>query len=462
MTSLRKTALIWLTALLTLVGAVAVAISYRFAEAEADDLLDTLLHQIALNVDPSIGEVTAPALAHNPEDALVIEVWNKGGEKVQTSHPEIEIPRQTEVGFANIRAAGEDWRTYMSVDRTWTVQVSQRMTVRHEMARHAAVRAAAPILAVIPLSWLVVGWALGRILGRLTALARTVAERGTDSKEPIPLNEVPMELSPLVGAMNGLMARVQAALDQQRRFVADAAHELRTPLTALRLQIDNLKDENAGDSAKTHLFDLDLGARRAAALVDQLLRIARYDAATEGPQRERIDLAALVMTCIADHVLLAEQKGVDIGVAEQQSGIVLGSPRELQTLFANLFNNAIRYTPTEGAIDISIRRLGDGMVVEIADTGCGIPNELMPRIFDRFVRGAPSEVEGTGLGLAIVKAIADRHGIGVTLTNRQDRSGIIARVVFPATARKPSDALATRPAFDALPRAHGIHDFRNR
>src|ERR1700674_3079270 len=385
MTSLRKTALIWLTALLTLVGAVAVTISYRFAEAEADDLLDTLLHQIALNVDPSIGEVTAPTLPHNPEDALVIEVWNKGGAKGQTSHPEIEIPRQTEVVFANIRAAGEDWRTYTSVDRTWTVQVSQRMTVRHEIAQHAAVRAAALILAVIPLSWLVVGWALGRILGRLTMLARTIAERGIDSKKPIPLDGVPAEVGPIVSAMNALIARLQAALDQQRRFIADGAHQLRTPLTALRLQIENLKNEATGGDAKIHLFDLDQGARRAAALVDQLLRIARYDAATDGPQRERIELAELVKGCTADHVVLAENKGIDIGIAAEESGAIFGSPQELQILFANLLDNAIRYTPAEGQIDVSIRRLGDGMVVEIADTGCGIPDEIMPRIFDRFV-----------------------------------------------------------------------------
>jgi two-component system OmpR family sensor kinase len=448
MTSLRNTALIWLSALLTLVGAAAVAISYRFAASEADGFLDTMLHQIALNVGPTV-EPIALTIPHDPEDELVIQVWATNGEKVQTSHPEIDVPRQTEVGFANVRAAGEDWRSYALVETTRTVQVSQRMSVRHEVAQHAAIHAAAPILVVIPLAWLVVGWALGRILGRLTTLARTVAERGTNSNEAVPLDGVPKEVIPLVGAMNALIARLQAALDRQRRFVADAAHQLKTPLTALRLQIENLKNDVTGDAAKVHLFDLDRGARRATALVDQLLGIARYDAATEGPQRERIDLAALLTACIADHVLLAEQKGVDVGVAEQQSGTVLGSPRELQTLFANLLDNAIRYTPAEGVIDVSIRRLGDGMVVEIADTGCGIPDELIPRIFDRFVR-APSEVEGTGLGLAIVKAIASRHDIDVTLMNREGRPGVIARVAFPATAPELRDALSTAPAPEAL------------
>ncbi len=431
MTSLRNMALVWLSALLAVVGAVAVAISYRFAETEANDFLDTMLHQIALNVGPTL-EANALTIPHAPEDELVIEIWTTNGEKMQTSHPEIDIPRQAETGFADIRAAGEDWRSYALAQPRRTVQVSQRMSVRHEIAEHAAIHTAAPILVIIPLAWLVVGWALGRILSPLTMLARTIAARGIDSKKPISLDGVPAEVGPIVSAMNALMARLQAALDQQRRFIADGAHQLRTPLTALRLQIENLKNEATGGDAKRHLFDLDQGARRAAALVDQLLRIARYDAATDGPQRERIELAELVKGCTADHVVLAENKGIDIGIAAEESGAIFGSPQELQILFANLLDNAIRYTPAEGQIDVSIRRLGDGMAVEIADTGCGIPDEVMPRIFGRFVRGASSEIEGTGLGLAIVKAIADRHGIAVTLTNRHDRPGIIVRVLFPA------------------------------
>ena len=174
MTSLRNTALIWLTALLAVVGAVAVAISYRLAESEANDFLDTMLHQIALNVGPTV-EAIALTIPHDPEDELVIQTWTTNGEKMQTSHPEIDIPRQAGTGFADIRAAGEDWRSYALAEPTRTVQVSQRMSVRHEIAEHAAIHAAAPLLAVIPLSWLIVGWALGRILSRLTMVARTIA-----------------------------------------------------------------------------------------------------------------------------------------------------------------------------------------------------------------------------------------------------------------------------------------------
>jgi two-component system, OmpR family, sensor kinase len=430
MTSVRNATLVWLTVLLTLVGAVAVVIAYRFAESEANGLLDTLLHQIALNVGPGVVDTAALANEHDPEDELVIQIWTPNGERLQTSHPEIDIPHQTETGFANIRAAGEEWRSYRLVETDRSVQVSQRMAVRHEVAEHAAIHAAAPILIIVPLSWLVVGWALGQMSGRLTTLARSVAEQGTDSRNSIPLDGIAKEVTPFVEAMNTLIARLRAALDQQRRFVDDAAHQLRTPLTALRLQIENLGEEVSGNAAKVHLADLRLGARRAAALVDQLLSIARYDAASDGPQRERVDLAQLVKSCIADHIVLADDKGVDIGIAAEESGAILGSPQELRVLFGNLIDNAIRYTPAGGVIDVGIRRLDNGMQVEIADTGCGIPDPLMPRIFERFVRAAPSEVEGTGLGLAIVKAIADRHGIGVTLLNRQDRGGLLARVTF--------------------------------
>ncbi len=135
-----------------------------------------------------------------------------------------------------------------------------------------------------------------------------------------------------------------------------------------------------------------------------------------------------MLTCVADHVLTAEHKGVDLGVVCADAARVLGVPNDLRILFGNLIENAVRYTPSGGIVDVAIRVLGDGVAVEIADTGCGIKQEALPRIFDRFFRAAPPDIEGTGLGLAICLAIATRHHLNIALTNRESGSGLVATV----------------------------------
>lgn len=431
MTSLRRTILGWTTALLTIVGLAGGVVSYWLARDEARGFLDGQLRQIALNAGGGLPAPAGPAVPHDDEDDFVIEIWNGVGEKVHTSHPAIDIPRQPTVGFADLDAAGHAWRVYTSSDGGRTVQVAQRESVRREIAQNAAVQAAAPILVVMPLAWIVIGWALSRFSRQLTELATSIAQRSLDSRDPIPLDGVPGEVSPLVGAMNSLIERLHHTLEQQRRFISDAAHELRTPLTALSLQIENLRRGTACPVADMHLTELEQGRRRASTLVDQLLRIARYDAAPTAGATESVDLLDLLKSCVAEDIVVAESKGVDLGLTETEDASVRGAKLELRVLFANLIDNAVRYTPHGGQVDVSIRRLDGHAVVEISDTGCGLPKDLVPRAFDRFFRAAPPDIEGNGLGLAIVKAVADRHGLTVQLTPREG-GGLTARVSGPA------------------------------
>jgi two-component system, OmpR family, sensor kinase len=424
MTSLRHTALVWMTVLLAVVGAFAVVISYEVARSEAAGFLDGQLHQIALNI------------GRDPDDDFAIGLWNAAGDSLPTASNASALPRQPHSGFSTVKFGGEDWRVYTASDGRGTVQVAQRMSVRQKMAERQAIEAAAPILVVIPLAWLVVGWSTGRVLGRLTKLAQTIAERGTDSTEPIPIESTPMEASPLVAAMNVLIDRLQQALDLQRRFVADAAHQLRTPLSALHLQIENLSAAVKEGDLAFPASELEKGIRRTSALLEQLLKMARFDAPVEPGQQQRINLSDLVTECVAGHISIAARKGVDLGITAQEASEVSGAPAELKILFANLIDNAVRYTPTGGSVDVSVRRHGKAATVEVADTGCGVEESHLPLLFDRFFRAAPSDVEGSGLGLAIVEAIAKRHGLAVKLENRRDRPGLVARVSFPVEISK--------------------------
>jgi two-component system OmpR family sensor kinase len=426
--SLRGTALIWTTILLTVVGAVAAVVSYELARREAAGFLDGQLRQIALNAGEGSSENAGSTADQDPEDEFAIGIWNAAGGSLRATHDAVTLPRQPVVGFSTVNFAGDDWRVFRLDEKSRSVQVAQRMEVRRELAQSAAYQAAVPILVAIPLAWLVIGWSLGRMLGRLTSVAQAIAERGVESKEPISTAGVPAEVGPLVAAMNALIGRLQQALDQQRRFVSDAAHELRTPLTALYLQIENLRAAATKKDFDSAYAELGGGIGRATALIDQLLRMARFELSVESAQRERIDLAGLVTQCVADYVPIASSKGVELGLTASEPAQMWGVPAELKILFGNLIDNAVRYTPQGGSVDVSVGHRGAGAIVEVADTGCGVSESELPRLFDRFFRAAPAHITGTGLGLSIVAAIARRHGLAVNIENRAG-GGLIARVV---------------------------------
>jgi two-component system OmpR family sensor kinase len=303
------------------------------------------------------------------------------------------------------------------------------MRVRDEIAQGAALGAAAPVLILIPLSWLVVGWAIDRTLGRLNYFARAIAARGASAAALISLAAIPSEVVPVVESMNGLIERLRAALDAQRQFLADAAHELRTPLTAMQIEVEGLSSATAEALAERRIA-LERGMRRAGALVDQLLRLARLDEPPHSPP-ERTDIARLVLESVGDHVAFADRKGVDLGVDARPGVWLAGNSEELRVLFSNLIENAVRYTPPGGTVDVSVKLLDARAVVEALDTGCGLPPGAETRIFDRFHRGAPG-TEGSGLGLAIARRIAERNALGLTVENRADGlSGVLARVELP-------------------------------
>jgi two-component system OmpR family sensor kinase len=426
MRSLRRTALVWVTVVLGAVSVVAFVWAYKSAWQDATDFLDGELRQIALNAGERSSESPAQAAHPEPEDDFIIEIWDSSGESLRTAA--VGLPRQP-VGFSTINFGHEDWRVYRLDEESRTVQVAQRMVVRREMAEAAAYDAAVPLLVAAPLAWLVIGWSLGRVLGRVSSVAESIAERGIESREPISLEGVPTEVSPLVVAMNVLIERLQHAIEQQRQFVSDAAHELRTPLTALHLQIENLRaaaPANGGPDS-THA-ELRRGIARATTLLDQLLKMAKVELSGQAEKPERIVVSDLITRCVADHFPIASNKGIDLGLTAREPAEIWGVPAELSILFGNLIDNAVRYTQQGGVVDVSVRRSGAKTIIEVADTGCGVSEDHLPRLFDRFFRAAPAHIPGTGLGLSIVKAIAKRHDLAVSIENRQS-GGLLVRVV---------------------------------
>jgi len=275
---------------------------------------------------------------------------------------------------------------------------------------------------------------VGRVLRPLHSVTGELHGWGKSSTSPLSLTGVPDEVAPLVLATNDLLARLHAQLEFRREFVSDAAHELRTPLTALRLQMKNLTRASFSRNDAALIKDMEDGVRRMSDMVTQLLRLARADASSIPRRPSPCDLGNAIAGSLQDVIPVATGKGIDIGLDNSAPHTVLADPDELRILIANLVDNAVRYTPAGGAVELAIENAGEDVVLEIRDTGPGIPEELLDHVFDRFVRIAGSDQEGSGLGLPIVKAIADRNGARVTLANRTDSSGIIARVAFAVAA----------------------------
>jgi two-component system, OmpR family, sensor kinase len=436
--SLTRTTILTLAALLTCVGLFAGGASYWISAREANEFLDLLLRQVAEvvgNGDPTA--TTAALPPHDNEDELVVEVrFHDGRPAICLAHPCWFKP-VSETGFSDLNDPSGSWRVFSLVTPDRTVQVGQRQQVRSEIASGAAIASLLPILLLIPIMWIVVGAVLRRTFGRLAQVTREIAGRDASDVAPIPYARVPAEVQPLVQAMDGLLARLRHLMDQQRGFVADAAHQLRTPLAALTLELGNLRSSGEGPAAVERLAFVEAAARRATGLVTQLLRLARQEA---GTRREPavVALREVVLETIETLAPLAIDRQIDLGLVAAVDAYALGDREDLRTLLDILVDNAVRYTPAGGEVDVEMREDRRGTAICVRDTGPGIPPEVMPRIFERFFRVEEWSAEGTGLGLAIAELIASRHGITLTIANRTDRSGIEARVLVPRLKVAPS------------------------
>jgi two-component system, OmpR family, sensor kinase len=285
------------------------------------------------------------------------------------------------------------------------------------LARGAALRVVIPLLLLLPvLGAAIVGVVKSGLLP-LQRIAVEVQRRDVHSLTPIAVTSLPQEVAPLVLELNRLLIRLHSAFQAQRAFIADAAHELRSPLTAVRLDLQLL--DRAPDAAARQEARANLGAavERTIHLLEQLLTLARNEPREEPGDLSPIALETAAAEGVADTHALALARGIDLGLDAEPDVRVLGDRDALRTLVRNLVDNAVRYTPAGGRVQVRAVKTSQGAVLEVTDSGPGIPAADRERVFDRFYRRASAPQGGSGLGLAIVKAIADRHGARVTLAD---------------------------------------------
>ena len=434
MSSIRRNLLIALLAAMCAAMLVAGWATYRAARTEADTLFDYHLRQIALSVRDQTFLGSTDFLANDENLDYVIRVWDFTGLTVYYSKPHQTLPELTQLGYS-VAVTGEgEWRVFATQYHGLTIAVAQPMRVRNRLATDAAWNTLRPFFFLLPAVGLLVWVLVGIGLRPLARLADSVQKRTPDSLTPLSDDGLPEEIQPLAASLNDLLARLQAAFAAQRDFVADAAHELRTPLTALQLQAQLVERASGEPERRAALDELKRGLQRATHTVQQLLTLARQEPGTATTPLAQVDLAELAREAVVEHVRLAEVRDIDLGLARaDDDAIVTGDVDALRIVLANLLSNALRYTPRGGRVDVSCSRKDKRVMLEVSDTGPGVPEAERDRVFDRFYRRAGEQESGSGLGLSIVRVIADRHGANVSLHDA-DGGGLLVRVAFPNRA----------------------------
>ncbi len=438
-----------LAALALLLGVGGAVTINEVVEGVNDRLLGASARAIAETLALENEEVTLdlPAsalgmLENDARDNVYYSVWANG--ELLTGYP--DLPRMKKLPdddgemvfqYAQYR----DYRIRIAavarkvprIDKPVIVEVAETLEARHALRDRMLVALAILELLLIAVSLgllpLAVRWGLAPLKRVLSAMG---TRREADFT-PLPLDYVPVELRGLVGAFNGLLGRLDAAMQGIRRFTADASHQMRTPLSILRAHVAALRSAKLPPGpAQQSLADIDAATGRLQRLLTQLLALARAEGAREGEPdlRARVDLVEIARAASVEHAPLAVKTGVDLDFeAPDKAVVILSQPDLAGELIRNLVDNAIRYNRDQGIVTVTVR--GDGAVV-IEDEGPGIPVDARAIAFERFGRLAPGrEREGSGLGLAIVRALAGSLGATVELADRGTLPGLRVTVGFP-------------------------------
>jgi two-component system OmpR family sensor kinase len=425
--SLQRRLTLTLSVAIVVAGLVAALASFVFGYIEAQELQDDTLRQIAALASPNaagLGSDTRKLRTTSgvsPEFESRINVMHLPHDARPTW-----LPADVPAGFHTLGDAKEPMRVFVrDLSGGERVIVSQRTDLRDEIALNSALRTLVPVILLLPL----LAWLTARIvaagLAPIRRLAQSLDTQSADRLAPLPVIDIPDEMSSFVGAINRLLERVNRLTGEQRRFVADAAHELRTPLTALSVQAQNIENAESLEAARARLAPLRTGLERVQRLTEQLLSLAKTQADTNEPTA--IHVSNVIRALIAEFLPWAQLKGIDLGMEEVGTQTISGSPDVLRLVMSNAIDNALRYTPRGGVVTVRVAGDGQDTIIEVIDTGPGIPAADRMRAFDAFHRLEGSTGTGSGLGLAIARDAALRLGGTVSLHERVDGAGLVFR-----------------------------------
>ncbi|MCS0631588.1 sensor histidine kinase N-terminal domain-containing protein [Telluria mixta] len=469
----------WMLAPLLLLWPMSIAITYLVAKSIANQPFDHALEDSVTVLAQQVKEVDGRVVARLPGTARdILRADDVDSVYFQISGPRGEIvdgdrdlpppnaddaERSGRVHFRTETLHGAPVRiAYAWVNlqplldatqepRLALVQVAETLDKRAQLANEIIKGVILPQFIILPVILALVWFALSRGLSPLAQLQERIRARPPDDLSPIDSRQVPEEISPLVGSLNDMLARLAHTIAVQKRFIADAAHQMKTPLAGMRMQSELALRQVDPNEIHRSLEQLAKSSESATRLVNQLLALARAENQPHAGQTlEPLDLAALARDVVQDWVQASFAHEIDLGYE------VIGDPPEidgsammLRELLSNLIDNALRYTPPGGSVTVRVRgtNIGNGnqALLEVEDTGPGIAPSERHRVFERFYRILGSSASGSGLGLAIVREIAQQHGADIEIFNNPRSThkkfpGSLFRLTFPPTVTLVPDA----------------------
>ncbi|VTX48566.1 ATP-binding protein [Neisseria sicca] len=385
---------------------IAGAFSYYQTYHEAEELQDDLLRQTAAYINPKTTDYT--------------QIGSENHILIQTFGQEDTVPLSDTLGegFHTIKGGVDDdddddddeYRAYIRQTPQGKIAVLQETEYRDDLAATAAYQSVLPPLIALPLMILLTVWITYRAMRPVKTLSAALGKRRSDDLSPLDGEDVPSEIQGFVTAINQLLQRTGENIRRQQRFIADAAHELRSPLTALSLQAERLTKLPQSDEAREQTGLILQSIQRNRHLLEQLLTHARAQGSETQRNLTDISLQAQFRRVLQELMPLALDKQQDIGVAVENDLRIRADDTEIYTLIKTFTDNAIRYTPAGGRIDIGFSETPTTLTIWVEDDGPGIPAAERSRVTDAFYRILGTEQQGTGLGLSIADAIAKRYG----------------------------------------------------
>ncbi|WP_087086860.1 ATP-binding protein [Caballeronia catudaia] len=409
----------WIAPVVVALSVIAGGASFGAAYHEANKLQDGHLREIGALIDArKLVLNTASVAWQGSQDSDVrLVIARLGPSQDGANAAPITVPATLPDGLHNLEADGANWRvdvrTLHSGER---IAVAELSMIRDEIATDGALRTLFPMLALTPVLVALVVFLVRGMLLPVRRLASVVDLQDDATLDALSEEGIPKELLPFVTSINRLIERLKDAMSQQRRFIADAAHELRSPLAALSLQAEHLSAADNALVARERLVSF-LGAiRRTARLVEQLLALARSQHGSS-IKPSAVSLRELASDVVIQTVNMAEDKRVDLGLHHVDDVQVIADAPALAVVLRNLVDNAVRYTPPGGRVDVSVMLNAEDLLLEVKDSGPGIPEDQLSRVLEPFYRIPGTVSSGSGLGLSIVAETARRSGGHFQLQN---------------------------------------------
>ena len=435
--SLKTRLSYWISAAILSVAIIAASFTFSSAFEEAHELQDDVLQQMAVLFDrysltPNDSKLT-PLSQDQLEFQVSVQLLGDNPASNPIAKNILALPSNLTDGFHTVNLATQSWRVFVrTLSSSQRIAVAQETAIRDNIAFETALHTLMPLLVLIPILLLLLGYILGKILSPISILAHDVDRQTEHDLQLIPTTQLPSEIVPFVEAINRLLSKNSQVITSQKRFIADAAHELRSPITALSLQAQRLQQTELTDDARQKLNALQAGISRSIHLLEQLLSMARQQD-NSIQQHQRTSLKTVFTEVIEELYPLVEAKEIDLGFSQDSDAQLNANPVRLKTLIHNLIDNAIRYTPSGGKVDLSIIETEQGIEMTIKDTGPGIENTEVQKVFEPFYRILGSNEYGSGLGLAIVASIVQQMDAKISLTPADpvNNCGLCVTVQFP-------------------------------